>query len=394
MSSKTKYCFGTLYYEATRLCDLQCEGCMTGCNQPELVRESRKHELSADEIEHHVLKTARDIGIHTITWSGGEFLLRRDALDIIERTTRHGYASTVCTNGVKITPERLRELHRVGGNSLVVAVGINAITPENVETRDVECEVPMRVLEWCKQLGIKRHVIVTAGQYNAETLDTTFQWLEDRVIPYNRSPFTRRGSGIEHWDRMKIRKCDMEKYINPALRKHPLGYVSYTPLFLSPEVHHTFSKGAKNVTVPQNPPIGCWCGTWLGLNAEGHVAPCAILLDVLRCGNIREATFEQIIDESPDFQRVLDRNQLQGKCGRCRYKFTCGGCRAMALFETGDLMGEDPTCFFEPEDEHTICQHEEETNRNFKRFAFMVRQAERARTMTAEHATNPDPEQP
>ena len=60
-------------------------------------------------------------------------------------------------------------------------------------------------------------------------------------------------------------------------------------------------------------------------------------------------TPEQIIDDSPEFQRVLDRNQLQGKCGRCRYKFTCGGCRAMALYENGDLMAEDPTCFFEPE---------------------------------------------
>ena len=109
------------------------------------------------------------------------------------------------------------------------------------------------------------------------------------------------------------------------------------------------------------------------------MAPCGILLDDLRCGNVRDKTFQQIIDESPVFQQVLDRNLLKGKCGRCRYKFTCGGCRAMAYFEHGDLMGEDPTCFFEPEDETTRSEHEEETNRMFRRYAFMARHAKRKR---------------
>ena len=32
--------------------------------------------------------------------------------------------------------------------------------------------------------------------------------------------------------------------------------------------------------------------------------------------------------------------------------------------------------FFDPEDESTVCQHEEQTNRMFKRFAFMQRAAD------------------
>ena len=52
----------------------------------------------------------------------------------------------------------------------------------------------------------------------------------------------------------------------------------------------------------------------------------------------------------------------------------------MAYFHTGDLMGEDPTCFFEPEDETTVSEHEAETNRMFKRYAFMVRQSARERS--------------
>ena len=90
---------------------------------------------------------------------------------------------------------------------------------------------------------------------------------------------------------------------------------------------------------------------------------------------MRDKTFQQLARLQPAFQDVLDRDQLRGKCGRCRYKFTCGGCRAMAWFHSGDLMAEDPTCFFEPVDETTVCAHEDETNRIFKRYAFMARGA-------------------
>ena len=59
----------------------------------------------------------------------------------------------------------------------------------------------------------------------------------------------------------------------------------------------------------------------------------------------------------------------------------------MAWFEHGDIMAEDPTCFFEPEDESTISEHEAETNRNFKRYAFMARYAARQRSEESEQTS-------
>jgi radical SAM protein with 4Fe4S-binding SPASM domain len=381
MSQPTRYTFNNLFYEATRRCNLACPMCMASSNDHELVRESIKQELSADEIERHVLETAHEVGIETITWSGGEFILRPDALDVIRRATRYGYASILATNGTKITRDSLMELNEASGGALVVAVGINSIDNENPWTRDNDCDVSLGVLDLCEELGIRRNVVVTVGKHNLATLGRTLQWLEDRGIPYNRSPFTARGSGRDYWEELRFTREDMEKTIHPELRKHPNGYISYTPFFLSPELHQEFSQGACNVTVPQNPSIGCWCGTWLGLSAEGDLAPCGILIDEFKCGNVRTMTFREIVDSSPVFQQVLDRHQLKGKCGRCRYKLTCGGCRAMAWFEHGDIMAEDPTCFFEPEDESTVCEHEEETNRLFRRYAFMVRHAHSQRTL-------------
>lgn len=372
-----KYSFNTLFYEATRRCNLSCALCMASSNVPEVVRESVKKELSTQEIEERVLKTAHEIGIRVITWSGGEFLLRKDAVELVRLAAQHGYESSVCTNGKAVTSGLLRELHAASGGTLVIAVGINSIENENAWTRDCDCGLALKVIALCEELGIKRHAVVNVGRHNLKTIAKTLQWLEEQGIPYNRSPFTARGAGCGFFDELSVSREEMERTLHPALRKHANGYISYTPFFLSPELHARFSKGHRNVTAPQNPSIGCWVGTWLGLTAEGDVSPCGILMEALSCGNVREKTFQQIVDDSPVFQDLLDRNKLQGKCGRCRYKFTCGGCRAMAYFRHKNVLAEDPQCFFDPVDETTVCEHEAETNRIFKRYAFMVRHAGR-----------------
>lgn len=372
-----KYTFNMLFFEATRRCNLGCPMCMAGSNDHALVSRSQRSELTTSEIEERVLKTASEIGIRTITWSGGEFLLREDAVELVRLATRYGYESTVCSNGLEVSDETLVALKEASGGSLVIAAGINSIADENAWTRDADCALALQLLDQCQRLGVRRHVVVNVGRHNLSTLDQTLAWLDAERIPYNRSPFTPRNSGAAFWDELRFTRDDMERAIHPVLRSHALGYISYTPFFLSPELHERYSGGCANVTVPQNPSIGCWCGTWLAANAEGDVSPCGILLDALPCGNLREKTFQEIVDESPVFQAVLDRTQLKGKCGRCRYQFTCGGCRAMAYFWSGDVMGEDPTCFFEPVDRTTVCEHEEETNRMFKRYAFMVRHAGR-----------------
>jgi len=379
MNATGGYSFTTLFFEATRLCNYACPMCMASSNDKQLVRESVKRQLSTDEIERHILETVREIGVDTIIWSGGEFLLRKDAVELVRRGTLHGYSSVLTTNASRITHDKLLELKEASNGAIVIAVGINSIEDENSWTRNAECADSLRVLELCEELGLRRNVVVTIGKHNLQTLAKTLEWLEERQIPYNRSPYTARGYGKEYWDELHFTAEEMERVIHPELRKRANGYVSYTPFFLSPELHARYSKGSRNVTVPQNPSIGCWCGTWLAVNAEGDVAPCGILLDDVPCGNVREMTFREIVDRSVDFQRVLDREQLQGKCGRCRYKLTCGGCRAMAFYGNGDLMAEDPTCFFEPLDETTVSEHEEETNRVFKRYVFMKRQADRLR---------------
>ena len=101
-----RYSFNNLFYEVSRRCNLACPQCMAGSADPQRVAESVERELSADEIERYVLGTASEIGIETITWSGGEFIFREDHLEILRRATRHGYSSIVTTNATLMTREK------------------------------------------------------------------------------------------------------------------------------------------------------------------------------------------------------------------------------------------------------------------------------------------------
>jgi radical SAM protein with 4Fe4S-binding SPASM domain len=320
-----KHRFPAIYFEVTRLCNLSCPICMTSSNDEERVRKSRGRELSFQEIRDLVLVPAKRLGTVAVGWSGGEFLLRQDALDLLRLTAQLGYRCNVCSNCKLLDRSLLEEMKEAAGGKLTISVGINSIDEGNQWTRDTEADHSLEVLEICRELAIDRH--------------------------------------------------DLKESFHPALRRSVNGYVSYTPFFLAPELYEQVSGARVEGRVPQNPPIGCWAGTWLTINAEGDVSVCPVLLDELNGGNVREKPLDELVLQSKLFADITDRSKLKGRCGRCRYQYTCGGCRAMAYFHSGDYMGEDPTCFFDPADRTEVSEEEAETNRLFMKYLIVARHA-------------------
>jgi radical SAM protein with 4Fe4S-binding SPASM domain len=344
---------------------------MAGCNDDRVVRESVEKELTTGEIIDRLLKPARALGVTQMVFSGGELLLREDAFEILEASARLDYLTGIVTNGSLLTDELILKLKRLLGRKLILVFGLNSVVNNEMNrfSRSTDIETVRTNLERCRKFRVRRHVVVNVAKPNMKDLDSTFGWLAEHRVPFNRTPFAPRMSGRKYFEDWGFSREDMRDYIFPALLKYMQGYFSFTPFFLSPEVHAEVAGGVPpNVTVPQNPSVGCWVGSWFSVGAEGDVSPCPLVLDSLAAGNVREQSLFEIIDGSEIFRTILDRNQLKGKCGRCRYKFTCGGCRILAYYNTGDYMAEDPTCFFEPEDESTRSEHEEQINETFRQY--------------------------
>jgi radical SAM protein with 4Fe4S-binding SPASM domain len=207
--------------------------------------------------------------------------------------------------------------------------------------------------------------LVTVSKLNLETLRGTLQWLHDRRIPVIRSPFVPRGAAAKA-RHLCFDRDDMEKHVSPALRDNPLSYVSYTPFFAAPDATHLSLMGQR-LSLGN---LGCQAGrTFMGVNAEGDVAPCVHLLDSpVCCGNVRDQPLSSIFDDSVIMRTLRARRPVKGKCSRCRYGDSCRGCRSLAYYHSGDYLAEDPACFFEPLTPETRSVHEDLQTRNTRVF--------------------------
>ena len=80
----------------------------------------------------------------------------------------------------------------------------------------------------------------------------------------------------------------------------------------------------------------------------GDVYPAGFLPNPL-LGNVREQSLTEIYRTQPQLVALRDMDALQGKCGRCEFRWSCGGSRARAFAVTGSPMESDPYCAYEPD---------------------------------------------
>ncbi len=138
--------------------------------------------MTFEEIRELGLLPARRLGVRAVGWSGGEFLLRHDAFALLRLTVDLGYQCKVCSNGVLLTRERLQAIKEATQGRVTIALGLHAVDEGNTWSRNAEAERTLQVLEWCEELRLGRHVIITIGKHNAESFSQTVNYLVARRI--------------------------------------------------------------------------------------------------------------------------------------------------------------------------------------------------------------------
>ncbi|HEU5321348.1 MAG TPA: radical SAM/SPASM domain-containing protein, partial [Methylomirabilota bacterium] len=80
--------------------------------------------------------------------------------------------------------------------------------------------------------------------------------------------------------------------------------------------------------------------------ANGDVTPSGFL--PLVAGSVLHASALGLYREHPLFRALRTPARLGGRCGACAYRALCGGSRARAWAASGDPLGEDPLCAYDP----------------------------------------------
>lgn len=357
--------FHTLYFEATRNCNFSCKYCSTGSS-----KNKKNTDVDTQMIVDNIFVPAKDLGTKFIDFSGGEFLLRKDSLELLQTAINMGFSVGIVSNGSTLNNKKLKQLKDVAGEELIISLGINSFDSDNKATRDNDFNNTVKLIERINEFGFKINISVTIGEFNKKSFEDTIRKISEMSLPYNRIPFSIRNCNTVD---LMLTKESLKDYFHPILRKYYNGQISYVPFFLPPDSYNTISKSnIYNDGLPLNPSVGCWVGSYYSINPEGEVSPCPLFGDQISGGNVFKENLKEILFGSELFKNITNRKKIKGKCGNCQYSLTCGGCRVMAYFINGDPYAEDPTCFIDELSDKEIESIEKETVKSFKNYNRMV----------------------
>jgi radical SAM protein with 4Fe4S-binding SPASM domain len=273
-----------------------------------------------------------------IQFTGGEPFISPHLFDLIQAARSFHIPTRVSSNGTLVTHERSKALRRAGCSLVEVSLdGLEATHDalrrtgsfeqaldgiSNLREADIEVTVSMVVskVNVSQVLAVARLAEVVADRFSVNRLVPfgNGQVLRDECLSSEelRRLFTR----IDHFRRKS--RIDV-----------PIGDPLRIP-FLNARVNE-----CQGVT-------GCAVGyNTLAIDSNGDVYPCRKLPILI--GNVLEQPLLEIW-HSPIMKMLRNRDGLEGKCGACRLRWACGGCRGMALACTGNPMAEDPQCFRQP----------------------------------------------
>jgi radical SAM protein with 4Fe4S-binding SPASM domain len=329
---------------------------------------------------YRVIDNMGDAGLVTLTFSGGEPLVRKDLYGLIKRADDSGLLCTIASNGTLLTAETARELARAGIKR--VEIGLDGARPEThdfLRNRHGSFEATVAAIRACAAQGFDEiATTMTLHSKNVDELEDTMELAEklgatrfylNRLIPAGR------GIGASYLDVTAKQKADalktlyskfydsatcgsgMQCYARGMTYYARLGYErSRGRVFTVSESlsgHERMFEGrygpevSKIVTRLAEGFGGCSAGlTYAGLSASGDLLPCVPAAEPL--GNLLKQSLEDIWIHNPTLNHIRNRKALRGSCGMCAYNHLCGGCRYTAYVATGDWLGSDVSCPYGP----------------------------------------------
>jgi heme b synthase len=290
-----------------------------------------------------------------IILTGGEPLLRSDIFNLARHGTQRGFRVVMATNGTLLMEKIAKEMKDSGIQRVSISLdGPDAETHDAFRKVKGSFEGSLRGIELLKKAGMEFQINTTITRVNLHVVPDMLR-LAVRLGAVAHHLFllvpTGRGKELQNEE---ISALDYEKTLHWFYEQR-----DQVPLQLkatcAPHYYRILRQRAKQEGKRITPKQygldamtrGCLGGiSFCFISHVGQVQPCGYL--ELNCGNVRERPFDQIWAQSEIFKNLRNTNGYQGKCGRCEFRKVCGGCRARAYETSGDYMGEEPYCIYEP----------------------------------------------
>ena len=339
------------YWETTQACGLACKHC-----RAEAMPRPHPLELNTAESK-QLLNQLVDFGhpLPHLILTGGDPLRRRDIYELIDYANGLGLDVSITPSATpELTNEAITKLKKHGIQSLGLSLdGSCSAKHDAIRAVPGTFERTIEAARHCGRLALPIQVNTLVAQETAHDLPAIYEllcrefpvmrWSLFMLISVGRgkalnevSP--QEGERIMRWvfelsqhSPFQVKTTEAPSYRRIAIETMRVAGM-HAPEMKSSSVYHGFQiRDGHGIVFVSN---------------LGEIYPSGFL--PLHCGNVRKDSLVEIYRNSQIFRGLHNPETFRGKCGACEYSHICGGSRARAFAYTGDALGTDPFCPYEP----------------------------------------------
>jgi AdoMet-dependent heme synthase len=340
-----------VYWEITIACDLACRHCRANA-----IHNRDPAELNTTE----GMALLDDIGSmgSMLILTGGDPMKRPDLFDLIDYGRGLGIPISITPSTTPLLTRDAIARFRERG---VAALGVSLDGP-NARVHDAFRGVPgtfdqaLAVLGWAREVGLPVQVNTTITRQTLPHLPALYALLAEHAVPPVRrwSLFLLvpigRGAALGVPSAEEVERLFDWVYETAARAEFHVGTIE-APHYRRYWIERKLADGMPPAALPaaaKRMGFGARDGNGVVfVSHRGDVYPAGFLPHPL-LGNVRERRLSDIYRDAPELRQLRDMDALGGKCGRCDYRWACGGSRARAYAMTGDPMASDPFCAYVP----------------------------------------------
>lgn len=340
-----------VYWETTIACELACQHC-----RADAIRQRDPLELTTDE-GRALMRDVKAMGSMLIL-TGGDPMQRPDILELIGYGREIGLPVSITPSTTpSLTREHVARFRELGVSAMGVSLdGPSAEVHDAFRGVDGTFANSMLALGWAREFKMPVQVNTTVTTATLPHLPALLTLLREKA-----SPPVRRWSlfllvPVGRGERLGIPSADdveaLFAWVYEAGRDAPFHISTVeAPHYRRFWIQRKQAEGmpaAEIARFARRMGFGVRDGNGvIFVSHRGDVHP-AGFLPYPRLGNVRERPLPEIYRSAPALRALRDADRFTGRCGACEFRWACGGSRARAFAMTGDVLGSDPLCAYEP----------------------------------------------
>jgi len=299
-------------------------------------------ELKFNEIQ-TLLRELYDLGTMEIDFGGGEPLLRKDLLQILDTAQSLDFEMVILTNGTLLDDKIAKKLSNFSIKHVQISVDGLKMAHEHLRGSGT-FDPTIEAMKSLRNEGVKFVVRSTATKESLRDIKKLADIsVEFGAYQYGVVRFFPAGRGMAYKEDLMLNANEM-LMLHETIRDIDKKYGHKIEIKAD---HCGFFEGELFKELKESKTLICPCAkTWCLIKPNGVVSPCEIA--TFYAGNVRKMGFKEIWENAPIFRlfRGFKPELMKGNCSACQHKYICGGyCRALAILHNGDIYSEDFTCY-------------------------------------------------